>query len=128
MNQLNLKYLHVLGLSISLLSVFVMIIYSHTQFKHGYIFMLLMLITCYGLSLSSTSLLSQSLQLISNHFGAATAVNNFFKFSLAGFANFVMSFSVGSMLVSNLPLQQLTIILITIILLCITKYYKKAKS
>ncbi|MDE4969650.1 Bcr/CflA family drug resistance efflux transporter, partial [Francisella tularensis subsp. holarctica] len=54
--------------------------------------------------------------------------NNFFKFSLAVFANFVMSFSVGSILVSNLPLKQLTIILITIILLCITKYYKKAKT
>ncbi|APD50333.1 multidrug effflux MFS transporter [Francisella hispaniensis] len=125
--SVELKVFTRLGLGISLFSVFVMVIYSHTQFKHGYIFMLLMLVTCYGLSLSSTSLLSQSLQLISNHFGAATAVNNFFKFSLAGFANFVMSFSVGSMLVSNLPLQQLTIILITIVLLYTIKFYEKTK-
>ena len=105
-----------------------MLIYNNSGSNHAYIFMILMLIICYGVSLSSTSLLSESLQLVSINFGSATALNDFFKFSLAGFANFIMSFSTGHKLLSNLPIQQLIIILITIATLYIVKFTKEPNN
>jgi Bcr/CflA subfamily drug resistance transporter len=122
--SLALKVFSSAGLSISITGVLMMLIYNHTDFNHAYIFMIIMLVICYGVSLSSTSFLSESLQLVSINFGSATALNNFFKFSLAGFANFIMSFSAGHKLLSNLPLQQLIIILITIAILYIAKFTK----
>ncbi|MED7818569.1 MULTISPECIES: multidrug effflux MFS transporter [unclassified Francisella] len=122
--SLPLKVFSYAGLSISLTGVLIMLIYNHTGFNHAYIFMIIMLVICYGVSLSSTSLLSESLQLVSINFGSATALNNFFKFSLAGFANFIMSFSAGHKLLSNLPIQQLIIILITIVIVYVAKFVK----
>ncbi|WP_407877784.1 Bcr/CflA family efflux MFS transporter [Francisella sciaenopsi] len=115
-----LKLFTIVGLSVSLSSILIMLLFSYIKLNYAYIFVSLMLITCYGLSLGSTSLLSQSLQLVSSNFGSATAINNFFKFSLAGAANFIMSFSTISMLVSNLLIQQLTIILITSLIIYLT--------
>lgn len=101
-------------------------IYTHSGWNVGGVFTALMLISCYGLALSSTTLLSASLQEVSHHFGAATALSNFLKFSLAGLSNFLMSFAIGIHIVQQLPLQQLGIMMIAIIILIITQRYSKS--
>lgn len=124
--KLSLTILTRSGVIIALFGVSSVWLFAHSQFSNSAVFTLLMLISCYGLALSSTTLLSASLQEVSHHFGAATALNNFLKFSLAGVANFLMSFSIGTQIVKNLPSQQLGIIAVALVILLLTKRYSKS--
>ncbi|MDC0535201.1 multidrug effflux MFS transporter [Francisellaceae bacterium] len=76
-----------------------------------------MTITLFGLSLTSSILLSDSLNHIEKGFGSANSISNFIKYGSAGIANYVMSQYPAKGLVHVLSLQQFLIIFVILIIM-----------
>ena len=104
------------GIIIVFITLLIQMIYLHSLTPNAYVFTFINLFTVYGFSLCSIALASASMQCIDQQFGIATALNNFFKFSLAAAANWFTSNLSGNEVIMNLSLHQLIICTIATIL------------
>jgi MFS transporter, DHA1 family, multidrug resistance protein len=117
-NEKPLIRLGYLGLALGLVLSFMFnILYSNV-----YLFTLGIMLMTFGFGLISIIYSSAALSSVSNGFGVATSINNFIKFFLGGAASFLMSYSSVENIITDLSMQQLGIVILSLISLVFIKF------
>jgi DHA1 family bicyclomycin/chloramphenicol resistance-like MFS transporter len=87
-----------------------------------YGFMAGILLITFGFALTSSIITSKSLNALNKAFGAGNAINNLIKFSLASIASFTISYFHGYALMQQITIQQLIIILASLMIFYATYF------
>ena len=87
-----------------------------------YGFMAGILLITFGFALTSSIITSKSLNALNKAFGAGNAINNLIKFSLASIASFTISYFHGYALMQQITIQQLIIILASLMIFFATYF------
>lgn len=108
------------GYGIAIISLIINLIIAQ-HYKNIYLFVLINTIATSGFSLINVISTSKALNQLKEGYGSGNAVSSLIKFSLAGFASFMISSYTSSKLMTEVPTQQIIFILIALIIFLIVK-------
>jgi Bcr/CflA subfamily drug resistance transporter len=108
-----------IGLVIGLILSFIF----NALYNNVYLFTLGIMLMTFGFGVISIIYSSAALSSVSSGFGVATSISNFIKFFLGGVASFLMSYSSVENIITDLSIQQLGIVIITMIFFVYLRYF-----
>ena len=103
------------GYTISIITLLLSLLISKYYFNI-FLFVLFNAIASGSFSLTNAVLTSKSLTEVNKGYGSANAISNLIKFSIGGVASFIISKSVGINLITDIPLNQLIIMVISFLI------------
>ncbi|MFT4693746.1 MAG: DHA1 family bicyclomycin/chloramphenicol resistance-like MFS transporter [Francisella sp.] len=109
-----------LGYALAIVVVFINVILSYT-IDNIYVFVVFNTFATAGFALTNITISSKTIDILKEGFGAGNAIMRLFKFIVAGFAGFSLSFISISHLMIGIPIQQLIFVLLSAGLFLIIK-------